>query len=64
MKNLFLILSMMLLFSSLGIAQTKNINVDNLRFSFTYRKSPSEPRDTLLTTIFAKFIFTSTSRIK
>jgi hypothetical protein len=51
MKNLLmtlvLTLSIVFSFSLTGMAQTKNVNVDNYRFNYVYRTSPLEPRNPL-----------------
>ena len=43
MKNSFLIMSLIFLFNINGIAQTKNVNVDNYRFEAVWRTFPTKP---------------------
>jgi hypothetical protein len=43
MKNLFSIMSLIILFNINGMAQTKNVNVDNYRFDVVCRTFPAKP---------------------
>jgi hypothetical protein len=45
MKKFISILSLVLLVSMVGTAQTKKVDIDNEWFNYSYRASPSQPRD-------------------
>ncbi|MDR3269546.1 MAG: hypothetical protein LBT83_10845, partial [Tannerella sp.] len=45
MKKILLILGIGWLFSGYGTAQTKNVDIDNVWFTYSYRALPTQPRD-------------------
>jgi hypothetical protein len=52
MKRSILLVSIVLFFSLSGIAQTKNVDIDNYSFNYVYRTSPLEPRNPLFFNYF------------